>query len=159
MYVARELAALTADDIITGNRFELYKKLTPPFSANEEILSRGAFFYLMIYNHNCDLLIGSTATDVFIKSDSYYYTLPSGKSTIRDDVVLRDRSWPFDQLSDHSSTSAGFLSLFYRPKTTVTRGYPSSGIRKLSNYRAPAIRTLLPQYQQMSAMSETEHKS
>jgi hypothetical protein len=30
MYVARELAALTADDIITGNRFELYKKLTPP---------------------------------------------------------------------------------------------------------------------------------
>ncbi len=66
MYVARELSALTADDIISGNRFELYKKLTPPFAASEEILSGGTHLYLMIYNHNCDLLIGSTATEVFL---------------------------------------------------------------------------------------------
>ncbi len=65
LYVARELAALTGDDIITGNRFELYKKLTPPFTANEGIPSGGALLYLMIYNHTCDLLIGSTATEVF----------------------------------------------------------------------------------------------
>ncbi len=88
MYVAREVAALTADDIITGNRFELYKKLAPPFAANEEVLSRGALLYLMIYDHNCNLLIGSTATEVFFNSDSYFYTLPAGKNPIRDDVVL-----------------------------------------------------------------------
>ncbi len=64
MYVARELAALSADDIITENRFGLYKKLIPPFAANEEVLSGGALLYQMIYDHNCDLLIGSTATEI-----------------------------------------------------------------------------------------------
>ncbi len=88
MYVARELAASTADDIITGNRFELYKKLSPPFDANEEAPSDRALLYLMIYNHNCDLLIGSTATKVFLNNDSYFYTLPLGESTLRDDLVL-----------------------------------------------------------------------
>ena len=39
LYVARDLAALTLDDIITGNRLEIYKKLTPPFSMNEETSS------------------------------------------------------------------------------------------------------------------------
>ncbi len=52
MYAAGELAALTVDDIITGNRFELYKKLPPPFSANEEILSRGALLNLTMYDQN-----------------------------------------------------------------------------------------------------------
>ncbi len=87
LYVAQELAALTADDIITGNRFELYKKLTPPFAASKEILSRGTLLYLMFYNHNCDLLIGSTAPEVFFNTVLYCYTLPSGKNTIRDDMV------------------------------------------------------------------------
>lgn len=87
IHVARELAALTADDIITGIRFELYKKLTPPFTACKEILSRGTLLYLMIYNHNCDLLIGSTAPEIFINRGLYFYTLPSGKNMIRDDVV------------------------------------------------------------------------
>jgi hypothetical protein len=68
MYVARELAALTADEIITGNRFGLYKKLTPLFAANEEILSGGALLYMMIYNHNCDLPIGSAPTEVSFNS-------------------------------------------------------------------------------------------
>ncbi len=102
LYVARELAALTADDIITGNRFELYKKLTPPFTANEGIPSGGALLYLMIYNHHCDLLIGSTATEVFFNSDSYFYTLPSGKSTVRDDAVLN---------CENAQTQAPFFSV------------------------------------------------
>ncbi|MGE5174463.1 MAG: ATP-binding protein [Betaproteobacteria bacterium] len=88
MYVARELAALTADDITTGNRFGLYKKLSPSFDANEESPSDRALLYLMIYNHNCDLLIGSTPTGVFLNNDSYFYTLPRGENTLRDDLVL-----------------------------------------------------------------------
>ncbi len=88
MYVARELTAFTADDSITGNRFELYKKLTPPFAANEEILSGGSFLFLKICKHHCDLLIGSTPTEVFFDSDSYYYTLPDGRNANRDDAEV-----------------------------------------------------------------------
>ncbi len=92
MYVARELAALTADDIITGNRFELYKKLTPPFAANEGIQSGGPLLYAMVYNHNCSLLIGSTASEVFFDSESYFYTLPSERGAIREDAALNCES-------------------------------------------------------------------
>jgi len=88
LYVARELSVLAADDIVTGNRYEIYKKLSAPFTANEDSLSRSSLLYLMVYNHNCDLLIGSTATEVFFNSDSYFYTLPDRKNTVRDDVVL-----------------------------------------------------------------------
>ena len=88
LYVASELAALTADDIITGNRSEIYKKVSSPFIANEDSSSGSALLYLMVYNHNCELLIGSTATEVFFNSDSYFYTLPSGKSSVRDEVLL-----------------------------------------------------------------------
>jgi signal transduction histidine kinase/HAMP domain-containing protein len=88
LYIGRELAALTADDIITGNRLELSKKLSPPFAANDDALSGRALLYLMIYNNSCDLLIGSTATEIFFNNHSYFYTLPSDKNTVRDDVVL-----------------------------------------------------------------------
>jgi signal transduction histidine kinase/HAMP domain-containing protein len=88
MYVARELAALTADDIITGNRPAIYKKVSSPFIASEESSSGSALLYLMVYDHNCELLIGSTATEVFFNGDSYFYTLPSGNSSVRDEVML-----------------------------------------------------------------------
>ncbi len=88
LYVARELAALAADDIITGNRLELSKKLPPLFAAHEDALSGSALLYLMIYNHTCDLLIGSTATEVFFNSGSYYYKLPSENIPVRGDIVL-----------------------------------------------------------------------
>jgi len=89
LYVAKELAALTAEDIATGNKHELYKKISPPFTANDDSLSGSTLLYLMIYNHNCEMLIGSTATEVFYGSGSHVYTLPSGKSLVRDEVMLR----------------------------------------------------------------------
>jgi hypothetical protein len=88
LYVARELAALAADDVITGNRFELSKKLPPLFTAHEDALSGSALLYLMIYNHTCDLLIGSTATEVFFNSGYYYYKMPPENITELGDVVL-----------------------------------------------------------------------
>lgn len=97
MYVARELAALTADDIVTGNRFELFKKMAPPFAANEDAHSGRTLLYLMIYSSTGELLIGSTATEVFFNSDSYFYTLPSGESTVRENVVLK---WDFTKGND-----------------------------------------------------------
>ncbi len=88
-YLAKNLAALTADDIITGNRFEIYKKITPLFAANEDTVSGTDLLYIMIYKHNCELLIGSSATEVFFNSDSYFYTIPSGRNAVKDEV-------PFD---------------------------------------------------------------
>lgn len=84
--LAQELAALTADDIVTGNRIELNKKVSPFFSANEDSLSGKALLYVIIYNHDCKLLVGSTTSEVFFDSESYFYTLPSRKSTVREEV-------------------------------------------------------------------------
>jgi len=88
LYIGRGLAASAAEDIITGNRLELSKKLSPPFAANDDALSGRGLLYLMIFNNSCELLIGSTATEVFFNSHSYFYTLPPDKNTVRDDVVL-----------------------------------------------------------------------
>ena len=77
LYVAKDLAVLTTDDIITGNRFEIYKKINSPFVANADTPSGSDLLYIMVYQHNCELLIGSTATEVFFNSDSYFYTIPS----------------------------------------------------------------------------------
>ena len=79
---------LTVDDIITGNRLEIYKKITSPFIANEDTPSGSDLLYIMVYKHNCELLIGSTATEVFFNSDSYFYTIPSAHNTVKDDVPL-----------------------------------------------------------------------
>jgi signal transduction histidine kinase len=86
---ARQLSALIAEDIITGNRHDLYKKLTLPFAANEDAQSGSALLYQMVYDNNCDLLIGSTPTDVFFNSDSYFYTLPGEKKKERENVALK----------------------------------------------------------------------
>src|SRR5574341_1615518 len=88
LYVARELAALTADDIITGNRPEIYKNLSPPFTAHEDTLSGSALLYLMVYNHRCELIMGNTASEVFLGNGSSFYTLPPEKSTARDGAAL-----------------------------------------------------------------------
>lgn len=88
LYLAADLSALIGDDIITGNRFEIYKKITPPFIASEDIPSGKDLLYVMVYKHNCDLLIGSSATEVFFNSDSYFYTIPSEHNIVKDDVSL-----------------------------------------------------------------------
>jgi len=88
LYIGRELAALTVDDIITGNRSEIYKKIEPAFQANDGLSSSSDLLYLMVYRHNGELLVGSNSTEVFFSSNSYFYTLQSGKKIIREDVPL-----------------------------------------------------------------------
>jgi len=88
LYVAKELAALTTDDIITGNQNALAQKVPFPFTTNEESLSGSALQYLVIYNRNCELVIGSTDTEVFFNGRSYFYSLPSVNGTTRDQVPL-----------------------------------------------------------------------
>lgn len=88
LYVAKDVSALTVDDIITGNRLEIYNKITPPFIANEDTPSVSDLLYIMVYKHSCELLIGSTATEVFFNSDSYFYTIPSVRTTVKEEVLL-----------------------------------------------------------------------
>ncbi len=88
LYVAKELAALTTDDIITGNQDALTQKVSFPFTTNEESRSGSALLYLVIYNRTCELLIGSTDTEIFFSDRSYFYSLPSVNNTTRDQVPL-----------------------------------------------------------------------
>jgi signal transduction histidine kinase/HAMP domain-containing protein len=88
LYVAKELAALTMDDIITGNQNEIAQKITFPFSTSEGLRASSALLYLVIYTSTCDLLAGSTDTEVFFNGRSYYYSLPSVNRMPRDQVPL-----------------------------------------------------------------------
>lgn len=86
--VARELSALTLDDIITENRHDIYKKLIPLLVPEDEVHTGSDLLYIMIYRHDGTLIIGSSATAAFFNSDSYFYTLPTGNKMMIDDVSL-----------------------------------------------------------------------
>ena len=88
LYVGRELSALTVDDIITGNRYDIYKKIDPAFQANDESSTDSDLLYLMVYKHTGELLVGSNAREVFFDSDSYFYTLPSENKTVHEEATL-----------------------------------------------------------------------
>jgi signal transduction histidine kinase len=88
LYVARGLSALTAGDIITGNRDEIHKKIETAFTSSDEAQSGSDLLYLVIYNRACDLLIGSTATEVFFDSRSYFYTISSAKKKVLEEVSI-----------------------------------------------------------------------
>jgi signal transduction histidine kinase len=111
LYVARDLAALTLDDIIAGNRQEIYKKISSPFAANEDIPSGGDLLYIMVYRQNCELLIGSTANEAFFNSDSYSYTNPSG-SVVKDAASLNCSTTPVSESSIQLKGS-GIYDLVY----------------------------------------------
>ena len=90
LYVARELSSLTMDDIITENRHDIYKKLTPLFLPEDDAHTGSDLLYIMVYRYDGTLIIGSSAAAAFFDSDSYFYTLPAGKGSkmIIDDVTL-----------------------------------------------------------------------
>ncbi len=126
LYVARDLAALTLDDIITGNRQEIYKKISSSFAANEDIPSGSDLLYIMVYRHNCELLIGSSANEVFSNSDSYFLTIPSGSRVVKEEVPLNCNTTqinePFFQLK-----GSGIYDLIY----PVTSGSQKVGYIRL----------------------------
>ena len=88
LYVSRLLSALTVDDIIKGNRQEIHKKIEPAFISNDEAQSGIDLLYLMIYDHKCDLLIGSTASEVFFDSSSYSNIPPSAKKNVIEEISI-----------------------------------------------------------------------
>lgn len=88
LYVARELSSMTMDDIITENRHEIYKKLTPLFVPADDAHPGSDILYAMIYRRDGKLIIGSSATAAFFNTDSYFYSLPTGDKLMIDNVIL-----------------------------------------------------------------------
>ena len=87
LVVAREVAALTADDVALGNRFELSKKLSPFFAADNHSLAGRSLLYAMLFDRTCAPLIGSMASGAFYDRTAFS-TLPGRKSAPSDDTVF-----------------------------------------------------------------------
>ena len=86
--VSREISSLTMDDVITENRSNLHRKLTPLFASEDESQTGSDLLYIILYRQDGSLIIGSSASATFFNSDSYFYTLPSGNTRMIDDVAL-----------------------------------------------------------------------
>lgn len=87
LMLARVLSALTSDDIITGNKQAISKKIEAHLARDNDP-SRSDLLYLMVYNREGDLLIGSSATAGFFDDGSSSSTLSAGRNTIIDDMTL-----------------------------------------------------------------------
>ncbi len=88
LYMAKEFSALAVDDIITGNKLDLYKKLKPHFAGHEDTSYGGDLLYLMVYNPKGELLIGSNAAGAFFNSDSSSALLSFGNRTVLNEAAL-----------------------------------------------------------------------
>ena len=64
LYVARHLATLTVDDIITRNSYEIYKKILPAFITYDGTVSDQDLLYVLVYNRDGDLMVGRTANEI-----------------------------------------------------------------------------------------------
>lgn len=71
MYTARELAALTFEYIIAGNRDELRKRLSLPFTANKDTHPCRTFLHPTIYNHNDGMLNERTPNSICLQLALY----------------------------------------------------------------------------------------
>ncbi len=63
-YIGSYFSALAIDDIITENRYELYRKLTPAFLAQEHSPHDRDLLYLIVYDRTGNVLTGKTPNGV-----------------------------------------------------------------------------------------------
>ena len=63
-YIGSYFSALAIDDIITENRYELYRKLTPAFLAQEHSPRGRDLLYLIVYDRAGNILTGKTPDGV-----------------------------------------------------------------------------------------------
>ncbi len=99
LYVARHLAALTVDDIITQNTYEIYSKIIPAFISYDGAVSDRDLIYVLVYNRDGDLMVGRTATDIISSFETHSSTGPPPQNR---PPVERDLSATARQQRDHS---------------------------------------------------------
>jgi hypothetical protein len=68
--VVKELAAFNTEVSIIGCRPALCKKISPPFSTSEDLLSGNAMLYVMTHNFICEMLIGNMDMEIFVSRGS-----------------------------------------------------------------------------------------
>ncbi len=88
MYTAHELAAFTSVYIIAGNRDELHKRMSFPFTAHGDAHSSRTLLWFRIYNKNEELLI-ERIPRVFLSYRSLFIRVAFLKKIIRHDVVMK----------------------------------------------------------------------
>lgn len=88
LYMAKDFSALAVDDIIAGNRIDIYKKLKPHFAGQKDASYGGDLLYIMVYNYKGELFIGCNAEGSFFNGGSSFTTFPSGNRIVLNDVTL-----------------------------------------------------------------------
>jgi signal transduction histidine kinase/HAMP domain-containing protein len=99
LYVARHLATLTVDDIITQNTYEIYSKIIPAFISYDGAVSDRDLIYVLVYNRAGDLMVGRTATDII---SSFETPSSPGSHPQSRPPAVRDLSAKARQQRDHS---------------------------------------------------------
>jgi signal transduction histidine kinase len=88
LYMAQELATETADDIGRQDRLAIYKTIKRHMTADKDTPTGRALLYIIAYDQNCSLIIGSTATEIISPNTSFLYMLPVENEMIRDTPLL-----------------------------------------------------------------------
>jgi signal transduction histidine kinase/HAMP domain-containing protein len=92
LYITQEMAVATAEDIDDKHRIALYNKIKYQFIENEDSRPASTLLYLIVYDQQCGLLIGGTATTIIADADYFEYSLPTGAGTVRESVMLKCKS-------------------------------------------------------------------
>ena len=88
LYMAQELTTDTADDIGKQDRLAIYKTFKLHITADKDTSAGRAVLYIIAYDQNCNLIIGSTATEIISPDTSFYYMLPVENEMIQDTPVV-----------------------------------------------------------------------
>ena len=64
LYVARYIATLTVNDIITQDPYEIYQKIIPAFLSLDDANFDRDILYIYVYNSKGDLLVGRTQKEI-----------------------------------------------------------------------------------------------
>ncbi len=88
LYVAMDLSALTVDDVITGNRLEISRKLTPLFAAHDDASPGSDLLYIVVYDHSGEILNANSPSEVFFSNRAHFYTMLADSQSELSDVAL-----------------------------------------------------------------------
>lgn len=88
LYMAQTLAAVATDDFMTGNRDEITRIFSRPFSSNDNNLPGTSLLYLAAYDRNCKLLLSRTITGLFPSGNYFLSALPPENGVIREETAF-----------------------------------------------------------------------
>lgn len=104
LYIAGHIAELTADDIITRDAYEVYRKIIPAFLSRDPSPTQRNIIYISVYDRRGDLIVGRAGQSVITPDSAKNPTqLPSGTPPLwehLDDKALKSPDPTFHLLSD-----------------------------------------------------------